>query len=1067
MTLLLERLRPVLQRRAGLAVAVIGEAGAGKTHSARMLLARAPCRSASAHAGGGVAAWAAGLPRAARAATWADRNIERLCAGDTLPSADAVAAIASRLKSLAPVILHLEDVHEADQQDIATLTNLGESVRRARGTALLVTSRNDLPAPFLTAALEPLTAEACTQMLEAEAGSLLPPEAARWIHDRAAGNPLYSLEYFRYLARLGHLWNDGRTWRWRPPPGELMPVTVEALVEQRLQQACAVTEVANAARDEEESRTRTVLEAHAYLDADARSGLLAKVANVSESELASAHQRLTQARVLADQGGPVFAHPLFREVALRTLDPLAKREFARRAVDALAGDPLGVARYVEAAELPPDRALATLKAAAEVAEDALAAARMRAVASRLATGEERARLALAAANVLHHHDLAEAQPLLELAVEHTQTRPDALLNLVNLLAMTGRQCESDELAERLTESAYPGIPPAALKLSSRNLASDHRGAWDVWEANPELASTNSPELLRAAGTAALATGRVAEAAELIERCRAATEDPAMLMEMLSLRALLQFHGGDPTGADATMAELFDMLDTLDSPRMRAAALLNRAAFLRQSGRYAEMGECLDESLRIRQGGGDGKAYAFAMVSLADLRIEQGRFDQADDLLTEAIGTLEIYGPSRQLTVARTAACKLGIAQDTSLSRLAALRQVERALVEARRGQNSRLIREVLIDAALAHGVAGDPSIALRYTEESAGLAEAAGDSPADAYREAWARGLAQQALGQVEDAEQSLVRAFETAGAVEGAIEMHKIGLQVAFLRNDGQDARTRYEWFRERGLEHGAMLATQLFPGLAAPAVERAETASRAERPVLSVLGPMRFMDRGSDGDAAPVRGEKRRLLLAALLEARVSGRNGLSKLDLLDLLYPGQDEAKAAVSLRQLVLVTRRELGANLIYSTEEGYALGDCDSDLDQFLERPVPGLWRGQYLGGLFLGGQLRDTLHAVLARHVEDLIPNNPREAARLGLLLHEAEPYRFDYLTACLQALEAAGNRRNLESLYENVRAQAAEFGEKLPERWQEFLAEAARGRVHEHEPGQPRHSAHDAALGA
>lgn len=961
-----------------------------------------------------------------------------MAAGENLPTPDAVAALTSRLKSLAPFILHIEDAHEADPQSRAVILELAESVRRARGVALLVTSRTELPQPFVASLIEPHDFASSRALLEAEASATLPLDAAEWVFERAAGNPLYTLEYFRYLARLGHLWNDGRTWRWRAPADDLMPVTVEALVEQRLRQAYG---------SEDESAVRSVLQVRAYLGPEANAQLLATVAGVDEPHVFSAQNRLVQARLLTGPDGATFTHPLFREVALRTLEPSERREFARRALAALSDEPLKAAAFVGDADLPADVALKSLVAAADAADTPLAAAQLRAAAARLATGTERAKLALAAANVLHNHDVPEAQRLLEIAVEDPATRPDALLNLVNLLAMLGRQREADELADRLTEVTYPGMPPAALKLSSRNTASDHRGAWEIWEAHPELSDKNSPELLRAAGAAALATGRMAEAATLIQRCEATTEDLGMRCEMISLRALLQFHSGNPAGADALMTELFELLDTLDAPRLRATALMNRSVFLRLAGRYEEVGDCLAESLSIRQGGGDGKAYASAMVGLADLRVEQGRFDEADDLLTEALTTLEIYGPSRQLTVARTYACKLGMAQGTSLSRLAALRQVERALSEARRMQNPRLIREVLIDAALAHGAGGDASQALVFADESAALAASAGDSPVDLYREWWARGMALQALGQLEAARAAYGRAYEGAATSKGAIEMHKIGLHLAATRGDAADANTRRGWFRERGLELGALLAKELFPELAEANGKKPESTTDARRPRIDVLGLMRF-SADSKQASTPVKGEKRQLLLAALLEARVSGRLGVSKLDLFDLLYPGQDEAKAGVSLRQLVLVLRRDLGPNLVHSTPDGYSLGDCDSDLDRFLERPASVSWRGHYLGGLPLDGQVRDTLHAVLARHVLDLTADDPQEAARLGQILHEAEPYRFDYLGTCLEALKAAGSHRSLESLYARVRTQAAEFGEDLPERWQDFLADDSRSRV-------------------
>ncbi len=978
------------------------------------LLSRLPCRSATAAAGAGPAAWAAALPRPARPALWAERSLERVVAGQVLGPADLAAALASRLKGVTPFALLLEDAHEADAASHEALAHLAEAVRQVRGAALLVTSREELPPAFVPSKVEPLDDRATLEMLEAEAGGPLPEEAFAWVQAKAAGHPLYALEYFRYLSRLGQLWNDGRIWRWRAPAGDLMPASVEALVEQRLEQA----------RGSEADRR--AVGALALLGAGAEVPLWARVAGLSESENEEAVRRLARAGVLLEaegRPGADFAHPLFREVTLRTLDPNELRDMARRAVEALKGSPLQAARFIEQAGLSATEVLPVLIAAADASADPLTAARLRASASRLATGAERARLACAAAKVLEHHDLAEARTLYEVAVAHPDTLADALLALVHLLALSGKQREADELADRLTRTAFPDVHPAALRLTSRNVAGDHQGAWVVWQEHPELATAGSPEMLRAATAAALATGRMAEARDLIERGLAVAGDVPTHCELPSLRALIQFHTGDPLGADATMGEVLELLRELDAPRLRATALLNRAAFLRMRGEYEATGECLEESLRIRQGSGDGKAYAFAMVGLADLRIDQGRFEQAEDLLTEAIGTLELYGPDRQLVAALAIASKLGAAKGTRLSQLTGMRQAERALSEARRAGNARLLRETLIDAALALAAGGQAERALGLVQESAALAEAAGASPTDAYRELWAAGLAQLSLGRLEAAEGSLGQALAIASKVEGAIETHRIGLHLARIRSDVADASERLAWFEARALGHGAALARELFPELeAAGAAAEAPSAKEPAPWVLEVLGPMQLRGERVPQEQArePVllRGEKRRLLLAALLEARAGGRHGLSRLDLTELLYSGQDELKAGVSLRQLVLGLRREFGSQLVLTTVDGYALGACDSDLDRFLAEPESTVWRGPYLGGLELDGPLRDTLHLVLARFVQDLVERDPQEAARLGTILYEAEPYRRDYLAISLEALRGAGNHRSLGRRY-------------------------------------------------
>ncbi|MFX8137526.1 tetratricopeptide repeat protein, partial [Acinetobacter baumannii] len=80
------------------------------------------------------------------------------------------------------------------------------------------------------------------------------------------------------------------------------------------------------------------------------------------------------------------------------------------------------------------------------------------------------------------------------------------------------------------------------------------------------------------------------------------------------------------------------------PRLRGTALVNRAAFLRMLGRYGEMRGCLEEALQIRRQVGDANAYAFAQAALAEVLIEQGRYEAAEEALSEAIATLELYGP---------------------------------------------------------------------------------------------------------------------------------------------------------------------------------------------------------------------------------------------------------------------------------------------------------------------------------------------------------------------------------------------------------------------------------------
>lgn len=210
-------LRPVAAKRMGLALALWGEAGIGKTWTAGRLLLETPCKGFSFHATAPLAELSRTLPRPQKLPLWAERVLERLARGECAEASRVADALGALLAALAPVIVHLEDLHEADPPRHELLTALAQQVNRTRGVALLVTSRIQPPEPFEAVRLEPLDSRASAEVLQAEVGASLPEEATHWIYARARGNPLFTLEYLRYLARAGFLWNDGQRWHWRAP----------------------------------------------------------------------------------------------------------------------------------------------------------------------------------------------------------------------------------------------------------------------------------------------------------------------------------------------------------------------------------------------------------------------------------------------------------------------------------------------------------------------------------------------------------------------------------------------------------------------------------------------------------------------------------------------------------------------------------------------------------------------------------------------------------------------------------------------------------------------------------
>jgi DNA-binding SARP family transcriptional activator len=230
-------------------------------------------------------------------------------------------------------------------------------------------------------------------------------------------------------------------------------------------------------------------------------------------------------------------------------------------------------------------------------------------------------------------------------------------------------------------------------------------------------------------------------------------------------------------------------------------------------------------------------------------------------------------------------------------------------------------------------------------------------------------------------------------------------------------------------------------------PQLEAVQKVVPVEEPpvqlVVQCLGVMQVV---RDGQPVALRGRKRQELLARLLEARISGRAELSRLDLIDAMYPDADETQATTSLKDVVHQVRSSLGQSVIQTTSNGYALGAVTSDAEAFLAGGDTRLWRGGYLQGLELDRldeTVREALSLALRSRLRVLHETDPKEAARLARILLEAEPYDREVLGLCLGALRLSGNHRSLTRLYDDARTRFAEVGESLPDDWKQFLASA------------------------
>ena len=1044
------RLSSLGKRRTGMALGLWGEAGIGKTHTALELLRGLSCRSLSLPAGTPLTDLAGRLPRPPRLPAWAARMMDRVIKGEPTGNIDLLNAVTTTLGGLAPFVLLLEDLHDAGTEQAELIGLLARAVQRTPGVGLLVTSRLQLPDGFESRRHAPLDPLDAARLLEEEAGAALPPEALGWIFIRASGNPLFSLEYFRLLARLGHLWNDARLWRWREPPATLMPVTVEALIERTLHDVLGQSDLSQGGPAADP--LSDVAGAWAMLPG-ATDGLLAAVAGLAPEALDQARSELERRRVLFQRE---FVHPLYREMVLGKLDRERHRTLARRAVVALEHDPEAAADFVRDAELDPAEAMRLTERAAEAARAGgrtASEARLLARAADLAQGDHQARLALRAARALETISPPEALRLARLAAHLLPDDPETALYLAGRLVQHSRRlADADEVLARFPESVRLGPVWTAWQITWMMGSGQYAGALSLWDSHPELHGLPDPATFYSVAACLTQTGQFEQAAALARRGLELNEVmPAQRASLLNVSSIACAMMGQPEAAEAHLEAALTLAREHGLHQMLGALLQNRTKNLERTDQFVAALTAAKGAFQAYAKAGDTVRQANAGVLVAGHLTEFGQYQEAETLLLDSLALLERLGTSRFLVVAQTTLATLYRDWQPPHGAVLALRAARGALEQARQlGPVSSLTTFALATLARAEAAVGELEQATLHAQEAV---DASGQAPDESTFIAHAAQAAVHAASaRPEQAREALKRALTAAQAGGFILEVQRLSLEQAVLERDLGAARDLQAWFRTHDLRNGVLLAERRFPELASgPSAGLTSPQSTSSRlasphaspsvlPHLEVLGVMRL---GWAGETHPVRGRKRRELLAALLEAQLRGRSELSRLDLIGLLYPGSDELQASASLKELVHLTRTAFGAALIQTTPEGYGLGDLTSDAAQFLEHGDTRLWRGQYLQDTLPEGRdetVAEALHLALRTRTEAALNIDPPEAARVARLLLETEPYDAGVLALALEALRACGNHRSLRRLYLDACLRWSEVGEALPGHWTDFL---------------------------
>lgn len=1024
---LIPRFRSVLTRRSSLALGVRGDPGVGKSFEVQQLLRAVGCQRFLMKANAPILEWLDGFPRPVKLPFWALRALERLEQGANFDSGAVCAALTSLLVGLPPVVWVLEDAHEAEPDRLELLHELGRAVLRTKGVALIVTSRVQLAQPFEGHVLEALSKDDSNIMLEKALGAKMPSEASDWIESRACGNPLFALEYLRYLARAGFLWNDGNVWHWRKPLDQTMPVTIEALIERLLDQSS-------------QNHNSPTLEAAAVLLPGTAEAVWAEVAGIQIEQLREQQAELERHGLFRNGW---FAHPLFREVAANGLTVQRRHELARRAVTTFERhDPQTAAQYLNEAQLEDGVALSLLERAALDASscgNAVQAARWLAQAVDHARGETQIHLALKAAQALREVDLPAAQGLVERVVGIQPNERAAVYLLSELLAQQGQANQAIKLLERIATSQTDSSQHLGQQLRVLALAQDFERVIALYHQHRTSLGAINSELASKLAWSFFFQGQTDQAQSIIsqalEQPRLSDLDKADLSNVL---AMLENAQGNQTRAETLLSDAIKIYQTAGHHSALAETLYNRARTLHNAGRYLEAMSDLERAAQLESERGDGHAQAITQIFMAELQTEFGEYQKAEELLNNAKTVLEHYGDSVFLVSCQATLSLLYRAWESPYGGVLALKHAHSALKIA--GQHGQmLLLQALRAAASAEAWSGQSTRALEYAHQSLEIANALAQPKALI----WARAtlaLALESNGKLQQAQIEYQTAIGLAEQVKLSLEANRYGLEVDRLTHNTARAKQRLDWFQGHGLQHCANLSQKYFPELRVYQNQNEITFVSPVCPQLELLGSMQLRQGNT---VKTIRGQKRKELLVVLLEARISGKPEIPQFELCENIYPAAAPEEAAVALKQLVFQIRSSFGQGAISTTSNGYALGGFVSDAEKFLQSGDTQLWRGVYTEGFALEARdqtVSDALYLSLRLGVERLIPSETKEATRLGKILLEAEPYDLEVLKLCLNALRADGNHRSLSRVYDTARTRMLEVGEILPEYWQTFL---------------------------
>jgi hypothetical protein len=1028
------KLVQISRLKLGGAALVFGEAGIGKSHFLQGLRHTLRCLHLTLHATEPPERLLEQLPFRSHCAMTVSAALGHLRQQQRPNRTALLDLLLTQLKAAAPVIVFVEDLHEADAEQLVFWQRLQSSIQRLRGVGLVMASRSQPLEGIAVYRIAPLTLEQTQFLLQtASVGGVLPDMVAQAIWERCQGNPLFSLEYFKFLQREGLVWFDGETWHTSGlATAQGLPLEIEHLILDHLRV--------------EDPLASPILAVYACLGRDEiELDIIAQVLRRPRASLEATLEELNRSGLLQ---GRRLIHPLFREVALKHLS----RDLRRRTVRALIGlytdDPLSVFHLLDDPALSKRQSSVLLERCLERAE-AEGRHDLRGLLLtkylRFVRGAARAKCAYQAARLLEDNDPALALELLERA---TLLEPSQLTYVIGWFDLLARRRGVDAL--RASFHRYQGKLRRALgvqwpqaKLVYCYIVQDHAQAIQLWERECQQSDGMDIKIWEYAKYAYTQSGEFAKMQALhTEMTRRFTENRLEHLGFF-VNAYNRLDPSDQDGAVQLQTRIQATLERCQSEKryVQQRLLLFIDLIWLQREVIEQPERRSDQVLALRDLVARCiSANATDIVYISLFPYMEVLLDTGD--LAELDRTYQRYArtappPFDMLLMGYYCRCILQATELRVYAKPFFLHALRSHIDnQSQMAANNHLMIEALI---LLELYIGTPEHAHPHLTA---LESHFANEPRDLYRITFYRSLYYQATQQSALAQAAFQRA-ETLwqhGTDGNPYEELRHSCHRVVATRDLAGAEALLPQLEQGGqygnrnmlLRHFPELQSQTPPSLTASA--RTGTAAHC---VVYTFGSFRIVQHQTQLRFHSRTGKR---LIALLLEARILGQ-AMTKLELCTQLFPTVPERLALKSLYVLVHRLRANLGKDVILTDGEHYALGAVSSDLEQFYLEGEIGVCQGLYLEDVDILSQLREELVDRLAAQVRRVLDHDPAEAMRLGKLLVEMEPYDKGLLVLALQAQRANHIfAQRIGKWYAQAKRRFLEVGEHLPQHWDDLL---------------------------